>query len=75
MPYTTIKHPKSGETYAVEVDDLGSILGAAGPLHHSDPTDPESLAAYLANHSDTATDDARWLDDQLQPWNQKEPRP
>jgi len=60
MTYETVQHPASGETYAVERID-GRIVRAAGPLHHADPTDEESLAAWITNHSDTADDDGDWL--------------
>ena len=62
MTYTTIRHPRSGETYAAEIDDDGQIVRAFGPLHHSDPTDPESLRDIIDNQmSDDVRDSAAWL--------------
>ncbi len=57
--YGTVKHPKSGETYAVMVID-GAIKAAAGPLHHSDPTDSGSIIQWIMNAED-AKADGEWL--------------
>lgn len=66
MSYTTIKHPTSGEVYAVELDDESRIIRAAGPLHHSDPTDTGSLQDYLDNQvSEDVEMDAAWLQDAI----------
>ena len=63
--YTTIKHPQSGETYAVEMTEDGLILNVAGPLHHSDATDDAALSGWISNNSDTSADDAVWLTEAL----------
>ncbi|MGH2456852.1 MAG: hypothetical protein ACRDHD_11430 [Candidatus Limnocylindria bacterium] len=63
--YTTIQHPTSGENYAVEIDGLGDVVRAAGPLHHSDPTDPTSLRDLLDNQGHESEDDGTWLREQL----------
>ena len=58
--YTTIKHPVSGETYAALLTADGRIAGIAGPLHHSDATDEDSLAGWIANATE-AEEDAEWM--------------
>ena len=61
---TTIRHPRSGETYAVEIyGDI--VVRAAGPLHYSDPTDWASLAQAIANAGTDAEDDGAWLQSEL----------
>ena len=68
--YQVIRHPKSGELYAVHLDGVGTILRCGGPLHHSDPTDAESIRDYLDNQDPEDTvNDALWLEYALQPWN------
>lgn len=57
---TTATHPTSGDTYAVAITD-GVITRAAGPLHHADETDAQSLYEWLSNNADTAAADGEWL--------------
>ena len=65
--YQVIRHPKSGELYAVHLDGVGTILRCGGPLHHSDPTDAESIRDYLDNQDpEDVAADAPWLEDALQ---------
>lgn len=69
--YRTVNHPRTGEAYAVELDVLTGedetdvietvMTRVAGPLQHSDPTDPDSLEAYISNQGDVALEDAVWL--------------
>lgn len=67
MTYTTIQHPVSGETYAVELGPEGQLARAAGPLHHTDATDADSLRAWIDNQpGDDAREDAAWLRGQLE---------
>lgn len=62
---TTAQHPTSGETFAVRMVD-GIIKHAAGPLHHDDPTDEESLAAWLANADlEDTLHDGGWLQGEI----------
>ena len=66
MDYTTIQHPRTGEVYAVEIDDDGQIVRAAGPLYWTDPRDSDSLQDIIDNQiGDTARDDAVWLTREL----------
>ena len=60
---TTINHPKSGETFAIEINTDGDIIHAAGPLHYSDPTDTVSLQGWLDNAitDGNSAADAAWL--------------
>lgn len=64
MPTTlaTRQHPKSGETYAVAIDELGNIVKAAGPLAYDDRTDEDALDGWLSNHFETAEADGTWLE-------------
>ena len=60
--YTTIAHPGSGETYAVRLHPDGSLRWAAGPLHHNEPTDPDSIQDYLGNQWTVDMErNAKWL--------------
>lgn len=52
---------KGGGTYAVEIDEDDVVIRAAGPLHHSDPRDAESLAAWIGNNFFAAVDGA-WIE-------------
>lgn len=62
MTYETARARVSGEVYAVERDADGRITRAAGPLHHEEPTDPDSLRDYLDNQpSGEAEDAAEWM--------------
>ena len=66
MAYATVKHPTSGDVYAVELDESGAVVRAMGPLHHSDPTDTASLQDILDNQASGQTeDDAAWLRGEL----------
>lgn len=72
MEYATINHPVSGDVYAVEMAVLTgedesdvietALVRVAGPLHHSAPTDDDSLRDYLDNQDEQdCRDDAIWL--------------
>ena len=61
--YTTLRHPKSGEDYAVALH-VDTIVLAAGPLHHSDPRTAEWIANYVLNANDGA-ETADWLQEEL----------
>jgi len=50
--------PKSGETYAVEVDAGGFVVGICGPLHY-DEVKAELLPDY---HYTAAREDKDWSD-------------
>lgn len=65
--YTTIKHPRSGEVYAVEIGGSPeSVVRAAGPLHYKDPTDAESIRDYLDNQPQEDTEEnGQWLQAEL----------
>ena len=76
--YVIRKHPRTGERFAVELDVLTDdstkvteevINRVVGPLHHTDPSDPSSLALLInnANHGD-AEDDAIWFQRELDRW-------
>lgn len=66
MDYTTIQHPRTGEVYAVEIDDDGQIARATGPLHPTDPRDPQSVEWHLDNQDEDETrEDAAWLKREL----------
>lgn len=62
--YETRKHPKSGETYACEIDEDGTIIRAAGPLYHKDATDEDSLYSWISN-ADYPTITGQWLQAEL----------
>lgn len=62
---TTIRHPRSGETYAVLLAADGTIVEAAGPLHHKDQRDEASLATWLMHNQDRE-EDAAWLSASLE---------
>lgn len=62
--YETRKHPKSGETYACEIDEAGTIIRAAGPLPYKDATDEDSLYGWISNAED-AEADAEWLEAEI----------
>tara|TARA_Y100000310_G_scaffold139505_1_gene138836 strand:- start:374 stop:580 length:207 start_codon:yes stop_codon:yes gene_type:complete len=62
--YRTIHH--QGETYAVEIDPAGHLVRAAGPLHHTDPTDQDSLYEWIVNAGPDAETDAAWLRECMQ---------
>lgn len=57
---TAMRHPKSGDLFAVEVDDDGQVVRAAGPLHHALPDDEQTLREWLDNAPD-ADLDGEWL--------------
>lgn len=40
--YSTRRHPDSGETFAVELDEYDNILRVYGPLSGDEPTDPDA---------------------------------
>lgn len=61
--YGTVKHPKSGDVYAVQIID-GRIAQAAGPLHHKDPTDTGSIMQAIINNPD-ANEDGAWLEGEV----------
>lgn len=61
---TIVQHPVSGEIFAVELDASGEIIEAAGPLHHADARDEDSLSGWLANNLD-AREDGVWLRNEL----------
>jgi hypothetical protein len=74
--YTTIRHPASGECYAVELDEAGTVLRAAGPVYQGDegpadplthePLTPDSIAAWLDNDIDgEAAETGAWIDDEI----------
>ena len=46
--YRVMVEPPSAERYAVEVEG-DKITAVAGPMHHSDPIDAESLDAWISN--------------------------
>lgn len=62
MTYTMLRHPKSGDVYAVEHNEAGTIIRAVGPLHYSDlsETDAHDMITNASNDSD-ARDDGDWL--------------
>lgn len=57
---TTVSHPTSGETYAVEIHN-GLIVRAAGPLNHGDTVDDDSIESWLSNSSESAEARGTWL--------------
>lgn len=66
MRYTFVQHKFSEETWAAQLDDLGHVVGIAGPLPASAVSDsllPEYTyrddAATLADFNDHP-DDFRW---------------
>lgn len=63
--YATIRHPTSGDTYAIEIDGLGEIVRASGPLHHEDPVDAVSLRDHIDHQGWQAEDDGTWLREEL----------
>ena len=66
--YTTVQHPKSGDTYAVERDPHGKIIAVAGPMDDSEGT-LEEIIGYLSNATtEDREDDAEWLRHELGEW-------
>lgn len=63
--YTTRNHPRSGDTYAVEIAEDGTIVRAAGPLYYEEPVSPENLREWIFIHWDTAADDGAWLEKEI----------
>lgn len=63
MIYTTVKHPKSGEYYAVQMTE-GRIEKAAGPLHHSDPINTDAIEQAIVNNLE-ADEDGEWLETEI----------
>jgi hypothetical protein len=57
---TTVSHPTSGETYAVEMHD-GIIVRAAGPLPQGEAIDDRSLESWLTNNRESAEASGAWL--------------
>lgn len=58
----TRQHPTSGDTYACEIDETGTIVKAAGPLAFDDRTDEDALDGWLSNNFETAEADGAWLE-------------
>ena len=64
--YGYAKHPKSGETYAVERDDAGTIIRAVGPLHWADAEKIEPGEFILnASSDDESLTDGEWLQNEI----------
>lgn len=61
MEITVVRHPKSGELYAVRKNADGDIVQAAGPLVDGDGKDRESLEMNIDNQGYAAFDDGEWL--------------
>lgn len=69
--YQAVQHPRTGKRYALEIsvltgDDETDVIDsvwtrAAGPLAQGDPTDPDTLLAFIENQRELAHDDAIWL--------------
>lgn len=57
---TTWTDLQYGGTYAVEIDEQDSVVRAAGPLHHGDSRDPDSLRGWIDNNFD-ASGDGAWV--------------
>lgn len=68
LRYTTVSHPVSGDTYAVEIEhSSGDFTRAAGPLYFKAPRDPWSLKCFINDqeNEEGCIADAAWLESAL----------
>ena len=66
MSYHVIRHPRSGDDFACELDNrTGVIISAAEPLTQYDRRDSGALQDYIDNQlNDNTRDDAAWLNNE-----------